>query len=43
MFGLVISPVHFGGGLFCYSIITFFYIDDKEKNNLIAKSSHSNL
>ena len=32
MFGVVISPD-----------FIFFYIDDKEKTNLIARSSHSNL
>ena len=37
------SPVQFGGGLFCYSNFIFFYIDDKEKTNLIARSNHSNL
>ena len=42
MFGVVISPVEFGRGLFCSSILIFFYIDDKEKINLIARSSHSN-
>ena len=30
MFGVVISPVHFGRGLFCYSNFSFFYIDKKE-------------
>ena len=43
MFGVVISPVQFGRGLFCSSIFIFFYIDNKEKINLIARSSHSNL
>ena len=43
MFGVVISPVHFGRGLFCYSDFDFFYIDDKEEANLIARSSYSNL
>ena len=43
MFWVVISPVHFGQGLFCYSNFNFFYIDDKEKTNLIARSRHSNL
>ena len=33
MFGVVISPVHLGRGLFCYSNFNFFFcIDDKEKN-----------
>ena len=31
------------GGLFSSSIFIFFYIDDKGKINLIARSSHSNL
>ena len=31
MFGVLISPVQFGGGLFCYSNCNFFYIDDKEE------------
>ena len=31
MFGIVISPVHFGRGLFWYSNFIFFYIDDKKK------------
>ena len=41
-FGVVISPVKFGRSLFCSSIFIFFCIDDKEKINLIARSSHSN-
>ena len=33
MFGVVISPVHLGRGLFCNSNFIFFLcIDDKEKN-----------
>ena len=36
MFGEVISPVHFGRGLFCYSNSNFFYIDNKEKTNLVS-------
>ena len=28
---------------FCYSNFYFYYIDDKEKTNLISRSSHSNL
>ena len=28
--GVVILPVHFGQGLFCYSTFNFFYIDDTE-------------
>ena len=28
-FGIVISHVHLGRGLFCYSNVSFFYIDDK--------------
>ena len=43
MVEVVISPVHFGRGLFCYSNFIFFYIDDKKETNLIARSSHSNL
>ena len=43
MLGVLISPVHFDRGLFCYSNFIFFYIDDKEKTNLIARSSHLNL
>ena len=43
MFGVVISLLQFDRGLFCSSIFIFFYIDDKEKINLIARSSHSNL
>ena len=31
MFGVLISPVQFGGVLFCYSNCNFFYIDDKEE------------
>ena len=31
MFGVVISPVHFFRGLFCYSNFNFFYIDDKKE------------
>ena len=41
MSGVVILPVHFGRGFFCYSNFNFFYIDDKEETNLIARSSHS--
>ena len=40
---VVISPVQFGRGLFCYSNFIFFHIDDKEKANLIARISHLNL
>ena len=36
MFGVVISPVHFGRRLFCYSHFNFSYTDDKEETNLIA-------
>ena len=43
MFGLVISPVHFGRGLFCCSNFNVFYIDDKNETNLIGRSSPSNL
>ena len=43
MFGVVIPPVQFDRGFFCYSIFFFFYIGDKEKINLIARSSHSSL
>ena len=42
MFRVVISPVHFGRGLFCYSNFNFSYTDDKEETNLIARSGHSN-
>ena len=42
MFGVVILPVQFDRGLFRSSIFIFFYIDDKEKVNLIARSSHWN-
>ena len=38
MFGVVISPVHFGRSLFYYSNFNFFYIDDKEETNLIARA-----
>ena len=40
---VVISPVQFGRGLFYYSNFIFFHIDDKEKANLTARISHSNL
>ena len=43
MFEVVILPVHFDRGLFCCSNFIFFYIDDKEKTNLIARNSHSYL
>ena len=43
MFGVVFLPVQFGGGLFSSSIFIFFYIDDKGKINLVARSSPSNL
>ena len=43
MFGAVILSVHFDQGLVCYSKFIFFYIDDKEETNLIARSSHLNL
>ena len=43
MFGVVILPEEFGRSLFCSFIFIFFYIDGKEKINLIARSSHSNL
>ena len=43
MFEMVISPVHFGRGLFCYSNFNSFYVDDKEETNLIARSNHLNL
>ena len=43
MFGVKISPVHFGRGLFYYSNFYFFSIDDKEETNLVARSSHSYL
>ena len=31
MFGIVIAPVHFDQGLFCYSNFNFFYIADYKK------------
>ena len=37
MFGVVISPVHFGRGLFCHSNFNFSYTDDKEETNLIVR------
>ena len=40
---VVISPVHFDRDLVCYSNFNFFYIDDEEETNSIARSSHSNL
>ena len=40
MCGVMISPAHFGRDLFCYSSFNFFYIDNKEETNLIARSSH---
>ena len=43
MFGVVITPVHFGRSLFCYSKFNFLYIEDKGETNLITKNSHSNL
>ena len=43
MFGVVISPVHFGRCLFCYSSFNFFEIDNKEKTSWIARRSHPNL
>ena len=43
MFGVVISPVHFGRCLFCYSNFNFFEIDNKEKTSWIARRSHPNL
>ena len=39
MFGVVISLVQFDRGLFCSSIFTFFYIDDKEKKFDCQKQS----
>ena len=42
MFEVVISPMQFGRGLFCYSNFIFLHIEHKEKTNLIARSSHSN-
>ena len=39
MFGVVISTMHFGRGLFWYSNFKFFDIDDKEETNLTARSS----
>ena len=43
VFGIVISPLHFGRDLFCYSNLIFFYIEDKEETSLIVRSSDSNL
>ena len=40
MCAVVNSPAHFGRDLFCYSSFNFFYIDNKEETNLIARSSH---
>ena len=37
MFGVVISLVHFGRGLFCYFNFIFFYIDDKEKQTWLPE------
>ena len=39
----MISSVHFGRGLSCDSNFIFFYIDDKEETNLIARSRDLNL
>ena len=41
MFGVIFSSVHFGRRLLCYSNFDFFYIDEKEETNLIARSSGS--
>ena len=38
MFGVMISPVHFVRGLFCYSNFNFFYVYDKEETNF--RNSH---
>ena len=43
VFGIVISPLHIGQGLFSNSNFIFFYIEDKEETSLIVRSSHSNL
>ena len=43
MFEVLVLPLQFGRGLFCYSSFSFFYIDNKVETNLIARSSHSNL
>ena len=43
MFGVVILPVQFGRGLFCYSDFIFFYIDDKEKKFDCEKQSLESL
>ena len=38
MFGVVISSVHFGWGLFCDSNFNFFYIDKNiDRNKLITR------
>ena len=43
MFDVVILPVHFLRSLFCYFDCVFFYINDEEETNLIARSSYLNL
>ena len=43
MFGVVISPVHFGRGLLCYSNFNNFYIYGGEETNWIARNNHPNL
>ena len=44
MFWEVILPAPFGRGLnFVILTSTFFYIDDREKTNLITKWSHLSL
>ena len=37
MFGVVIWPVQFDQGLFCFSIFTFCYNDGKEENKFICQ------
>ena len=40
MFGVVISPVHFGRCFFfVVLILIFFYIDNKEETNLTVRSN----
>ena len=41
MLGVVISPGHFGWGLFCYSNFNFYYIDDEKKIDCQKQSLES--
>ena len=43
MLEVVISPVRFGRGLFCYSNFNCFHIDDKKETNLWQKQSLESL